>query len=153
MARKSLELSRVLAATACPSSPRCWNESPLAEGGDHIMGFVSRGHGYLVLVFYAGALILTQLITDLIGGEGFYTAHAWPKYLAIGAGAVLFWVVGKWLNSGASKRLLDLETGEEFIMPAPRHDFFYVKIEHWGLIGAIGCVVLTVLSETGVIRF
>jgi hypothetical protein len=117
------------------------------------MGIVFRGHGYLVLVFYAGALILTQLIIDLILGDGFYTAHAWPKYLGIGMGALLCWVVGRWLNSGAAKRLMDLETGEEVVAPAPRHDFFYIKIEHWRLIGALGCVVLTALSEMGVIRF
>jgi len=117
------------------------------------MGFVSRGHGYLVLVFYVGALVLTQLIIDLILGKGFYTAHAWPKYLGIGLGALLCWVVGRWLNSGSAKRLMDLETGEEVVLPAPSHDFFYIKIEYWGLIGAVGCLILTVLSEMGLIRF
>jgi len=117
------------------------------------MGFVYRGHGYLVLVFYAGALILTQLTTDSILGEGFYTAHPWLKYLGIGAGALLCWVVGRWLNSGVTKRLMDMETGEEVMLPAPRHDFVYIKIEYWGLIGAIVCVVLTVLSEMEIIRF
>jgi hypothetical protein len=117
------------------------------------MGFVSRGHGYLVLVFYVGALILTQLITDSILGEGFYTAHEWPKYLGIGVGALLCWVIGRWLNSGAAKKLMDMETGEEVMLPAPRHDFFYIKMEHWGLIGAASCVVLTALSEMDVIHF
>jgi hypothetical protein len=117
------------------------------------MGFVWRGHGYLVLLFYAGALILTQLIIDSILGDGFYTAHPWPKYLAIGVGALLCWIVGRWLHSGASKRLMDVETGEEVILSAPRHDFFYIKMEYWGLIGAVGCLVLTVLSEMGIISF
>jgi len=117
------------------------------------MGFVSRGHGYLVLVFYAGALILTQLIIDFILGGGFYNAHTWPKYLGIGLGALLCWVVGKWLNSGAARRLMDMETHEEVVLPTPRHDFFYIKMEHWGIIGAVSCVILTVLSEAGIIDF
>jgi hypothetical protein len=116
------------------------------------MMFVWHGHGYLVLVFYVAALILTQLVVDHVQGDGFYTATAWPKYLGIGVGALLCWVVGRWLNSGAGRRLVDPETGEEVILPAPSHDFIFIKVEYWGLIGSIACVVLTALSEFGIVQ-
>jgi len=116
------------------------------------MGIVFKGHGYLLLVFYVAALVLTQLVVDYVLGEGFYKATAWPKYVGIGLGALLCWVVGRWLNSGAGRRLVDPETGDEVVLAAPRHDFFFVKLEHWGLIGAMTCVVLTVLSELGIVQ-
>jgi hypothetical protein len=113
-----------------------------------------RGHGYLVVVFYAGALILTQLIVDGILGKGVYTSHSWPKYVAVAVGAVSCWLVGRWLNSREPTwRLMDLDTGEEFVLPPPSHEFLYVKIETWGIIGAVACVVITMLAEFDVVRF
>lgn len=116
------------------------------------MPFVFRGHGYLVIVFYFGSLVLTQLVVDLILGKGFYTANLWPKYVGVGLGALLCWVVGRWLNSGVARRLVDPETGKEAVLPAPRHDFIFIKVEYWGLIGAIACIALTVFSELGIVQ-
>lgn len=113
-----------------------------------------RGHGYLVIVFYVGSLILTQLVVDSIMGEGVYTANPWPKYVAVAIGAALCWIVGSWLNSAqAPKRLLDLDTGEEFVQPSPSHEFLYLKVEYWGLVGAIACIAITFLGEFDVVRF
>jgi hypothetical protein len=113
-----------------------------------------RGHGYLVVVFYVGALILTQLSVDFFNGAGFYTSHHWPKYLAVAIGALLSWIVGRWLNTGKlSRRLLDIDTGEEIIIPPQYHEFFYIRMEYWGLVGAAACFVVTVLSELNVVRF
>jgi hypothetical protein len=113
-----------------------------------------RGHGYLVVVFYVGALVLTQLAVDSILGEGFYTSHSLPKYIAVAVGALLCWIVGNWLNSRHSPtRLMDLDTGQQFVVTPPRHEFLYLRMEHWGLLGAAACFVITVLSEFGVVRF
>jgi hypothetical protein len=106
-----------------------------------------RGHGYLVIAFYFGALALTQIIVDHLFGKGFYTFNAWPKYVAVAIGSLLCWAVGNWLNSGSAKRLVDFETGEEVVLPRKRHDFMFIKVEHWGVIGAIACIVFTALSE------
>lgn len=113
-----------------------------------------RGHGYIVVVFYVGAFILTQLIVDSILGEGLYTSRTWPKYIAVAIGALLCWLVGRWLNSGAPpKRLRDLDTGEEFVLPPRSHELLYLKVEYWGLLGAVACIVITLLAEFGVVRF
>lgn len=113
-----------------------------------------RGHGYLVVVFYIGALVLTQLTVDFVKGEGFYTCHSWPKYLGIGVGALLCWVVGKWLNSGKlPRRFKDLDTGKEMVVPPQYHELFYVKMEYWGLLGAAACFVITLLSQFDITRF
>ena len=63
-----------------------------------------RGYGYLVVVFYVGAFILTQLIVDSILDEGLYTSRTWPKYIAVAVGAILCWLVGRWLHSGVPRR-------------------------------------------------
>lgn len=113
-----------------------------------------RGHGYLVVVFYVGGFILTQLIVDWIHGKGFYTSHTWPKYAAVAVGALACIVVGRWLNSREpARRLRDLDTGEEFVLPAPSHELLYLKVETWGFIGAVACIVITVLAEFGVVQF
>jgi hypothetical protein len=113
-----------------------------------------RGHGYLVVVFYFGALVLTQLIVDFLKGEGFYTSNSWPKYLAVGIGAVLCWLVGKWLNSGKlSRRFKDLDTGREIVVPPQYHEFLWVRMEYWGLLGAAACIIITVLIALDVVRF
>ena len=113
-----------------------------------------RGYGYLVVVFYVGAFILTQLIVDSILGEGLYTSRTWPKYIAVAVGAILCWLVGRWLHSGVPpKRLRDLDTGEEFALPPPSHEFLYLKVEYWGLLGAVACIVITLLAEFGVVNF
>ena len=118
------------------------------------MILLSRGHGYLVIVFYFGALVLTQLAVDFFDGEGFYTSHAWPKYLAIGVGALLCWLVGKWLNSGKlSRRFKDLDTGQEVVVPPQYHEFLYVRMEYWGLLGAAACIIITFLFALDVVRF
>ena len=63
-----------------------------------------RGHGYLVIVFYFGALALTQVIVNSIFGQGFFVLNAWPKYVAVALGSLLCWTVGKRLNSGSAER-------------------------------------------------
>jgi len=113
-----------------------------------------RGHGYLVVVFYVGGFILTQLIVDSILGKGFYTSLTWPKYIAVAVGALGCWLVGRWLNSREpARRLMDLDTGEELVLPPPSHELLYLKMETWGLIGAVACIVITILSEFDVVRF
>jgi hypothetical protein len=112
--------------------------------------FLFRGHGYLVIVFYFGALVFTQVVSDSIFGKGFYAFNAWPKYVAVALGSLLCWTVGKWLNSNAARRLVDLKTGEDVVLPLRRHDFFFIRVEYWGVIGATACIVSTVLWESGV---
>jgi hypothetical protein len=116
------------------------------------MPFVSRGHGYLVIVFYFGALVLTQLVVDSIYGKGFYSLNAWPKYVAVALGSIMCWIVGRWLNSGAVRRFVDPKTRKEVVTPSPRHDFLFVKVEYWGVIGAIACFVSTALWELEIFR-
>ncbi len=87
-------------------------------------------------------------------GDGFYTSHAWPKYSAVALGALLCRVVGSWLNSaGRPKRLRDLDSGEEFVVPPPTHEFLYIKMDYWGVIGVVASIVISVLGEFDVIRF
>ena len=116
------------------------------------MPFLFRGHGYLVIVFYFGALVLIQLAVDSFYGKGFYAFNAWPKYLAVALGSLLCWVIGRWLNSGGVRRFVDPKTGKEVVTTAPRHDFLFVKVEYWGVIGAIACIVSTALWELGTFR-
>ncbi len=47
-----------------------------------------------VIVFYFGALVLTQVMVNSIFGKGFFAFNAGPKYVALALGSLLCRTVG-----------------------------------------------------------
>ncbi len=88
-----------------------------------------RGHGYLVVVFYVARISPDSLAVDSLLGEGFYTSHSLPKYIAVAVGVCF---AGSWKLaefSHSPTRLMDLDTGQQFVVPPPRHEFLYLRME------------------------
>ena len=106
------------------------------------MLFVWRGYGWLVPVIGFGALVLSQLAIDAYYGDGFYTANAWPKYVASGFAALLIGPLGIYLNHIKRKNLIDPETGE-VLGKAPSHSLFFIPIEYWAVIIVVLLVWVT----------
>lgn len=48
------------------------------------------------------------------------------------AGAAANWFIGRRLNGGEGRVLVDPKTGEEVVLRS-RHDFFFVKMEYWSI--------------------
>lgn len=107
------------------------------------------GHGYLVPVLGIASLVVTQLLTDLVMGGGYYTEHAWPKVVAGLIALVALWVVGNRLHAGVERRLVDPVTGEEVVLLPPSHTFFFIKVHHWAVVNLLlilGVLVYAALS-------
>lgn len=94
---------------------------------------VWRGFGWLVPVIVIAALILSQLSVDVVYGEGFYTANAWPKQAAFIVAAISVGLLGFFLNHAKRQLLVDEETGE-VLGKAPSHSLFFIPIEYWAII-------------------
>lgn len=89
------------------------------------------GHGYLVAIFFFIGLVVTQLIMDSVLGDGYYTAHTWPKSLAMMIIGAACWFAGRKMNLEPT---IDPETGATTTIPTSKHTLFFIKLEYWSLI-------------------
>ncbi|UPU38225.1 hypothetical protein M1B72_11075 [Geomonas paludis] len=85
------------------------------------------------------AALVVNLAVDGMMGEHYYTGHVWPKVVAVALSAAIVWFVGRRLNAGPGRALVDKETGEEVLLKKT-HTFFFIKMEYW----AFAIVVLGV---------
>ena len=91
------------------------------------------GWGILVPVIAFTILLTTQAVADsLTGVDGYYSAHSALQIVALLAGAVALWFLGRYLNGKPGRRLIDKETGQEFLFRR-RHTFFWINMEYWGV--------------------
>ena len=91
------------------------------------------GLGFFVLVVAFATLLLVQAVADAVTGvEGYYSAHSGLQMTALLAAAVVLWFLGRYLNSKPGRRLIDRETGEEFVL-RPRHTLFWIRMEYWAV--------------------
>jgi hypothetical protein len=108
---------------------------------------VWRGWGILTVVILFGALILTQLAVDAVGGEGTYEAS---PYLYAGFGLVIGGTathfLGRWLDGRSRRRdLVDQQTGERVVLQ-DRNDLFWVSMRTWGLVAIVAGATMTVIG-------
>lgn len=77
-----------------------------------------RGLGWIGAVVIIAAMVLTQYGIDAaMGQEGFYSANAWPKYLAGGIAMVLVGATGLVLNAKDNI-----------------HTLFFIPLQYWALV-------------------
>src|SRR5262245_3814840 len=95
---------------------------------------VWTGWGILGVVLWAACLGITVLVTDAIGGAGYYTSHFWPKVLASAVSAPVIWGVGLYMNGSPQSKKRRRH--------GARHTLFFVPLEYWGpILFAFGFVV------------
>ena len=97
------------------------------------MLIVWRGLGWLVPVITFGVMILSQVAIDALYGDGFYTANAWPKTVAIILAALSVGLLGVYLNHIKRRTTVDENTGED-LGKSPSHYLFFIPVEYWALI-------------------
>lgn len=91
------------------------------------------GWGILVPIIAFVCLLLTQAVTDAVVGEpGYYSEHDVPKTIALLVAAAAVWFLGRYFNGKPGRRLVDKDTGEEFVVE-PRHSLFWIKMEYWAV--------------------
>jgi len=101
------------------------------------------GFGFLVPVIGIGSLVLTQYLTELITqNEQFYKENDWVNILAMVLAAALTLGLHKLLNPPNPKRLIDADTGEEFVLRRS-HSFFFIPVKWWTFIFLVfGTIVM-----------
>ena len=112
---------------------------------------VWRGWGFLVPLITFLCSLTVELVTDGLGGEGYWKNHSFPLSIALlSAGGAIWWADAILTARYRERSLVDDKTGERFIL-APRHDFFFIRIKWWSLICAGFAVA--VLIANAVPRF
>lgn len=103
-----------------------------------------RGWGILVIVLAGVCVIGTQLIVEAALGDGAY--QGWMTGVGLVLVAIPVWFIGRRLNGRPGRTLVDQATGQQVMLRA-RHDLFFVKMEYWAPVLAIGGVLLLLLGE------
>jgi hypothetical protein len=110
-----------------------WLPPQLASDVERSM-IIWRGWGVLVAVFAFGAALAAELIVEsTTGDDQYFQREAWPLALALVAAGVLTWLVGRKLNAGAARTVIDKATGRELTIDRS-HTFFFVPMHYWGVV-------------------
>jgi len=86
------------------------------------------------------AIVLTNVIVGESLGPTYGESHAWPKVVALITAGFACWFWGRYLHTRPGRVLIEKATGRE-ITDRPRHAFFFVPLEYWG----VGWIVLGVV--------
>jgi hypothetical protein len=110
---------------------------------------VWRGWGILVAIVAAVAVALVQVGSNALFGEGTYARHSdWLFPLGLLLAALLIWPLGRRLNRGGERTLLDPATGQPVVMRRD-HSLFFIRMEHWAPILAVAALALAVAGLLG----
>lgn len=98
-----------------------------------------------VLVFAVS--LATELgVEAYFGDDRYYQTHAWPLAAALLVAAAVTWLWGSRLNRGPGRTVIDKQTGREEVLGGPgRHRLFFVPMQYWGPILAVGALVSLIL--------
>jgi len=106
-----------------------------------LLGISWTGLGFTVPVIALASLVIAQMGTDSLMGDGYYTTHAWARLAGSAFAGFVLWTSGSWLNKGAEALLSKDENedeGEEEAEEAPDiHTFFSIPMQYWGFIVAV----------------
>ena len=103
------------------------------------------GKGFLVAVFIFGFSLIANLITNSVTGSGMYwKAHKWPFAVSLFVSALACWFVGRLLQNGKARVLIDRETGEEVVLKKS-HTLFFIPVIFWSpILAGFGLIALGV---------
>lgn len=105
------------------------------------MFIVWRGYGIVVPLVVVAAFFLLIIISESLG------LPATLMFVLNGLlpGAFLWWF-GRKVNDPSKDQLLqDVQTGE-MVRLTKRHDFFWIKIEHWAIVLLVAAAIVAVLG-------
>jgi hypothetical protein len=104
---------------------------------------VWQGWGLVVPAVPFLTLVLAQAAAEAAFGPGTSDQHAaWVVALALLPAAFALHRLGRRLNRGG-RTLVDAATGETVVLRR-RHSFWFVRVEHWGVVLAVAALVFLV---------
>lgn len=101
-----------------------------------------RGIGWLVILIVFLVSLFGELLTEdiIFKDENYYQQHTWPFSLSLTFSAAIVWYLGKKVFPPTERKLIDQETGQEVIFK-DSHDFFFIRMEYWGIILIAGGIL------------
>ena len=105
-----------------------------------------RGWGILAAVIVLLALIAMELVAEAIQGSGAYQedTELWAGLGLLLAGAVIY-PLGRRLNGGEGRVMVDKQTGQEVVIKSI-HSLFFIRMEYWGLAALAGGLISVVIG-------
>ncbi len=104
-----------------------------------------RGWGWLVAIGTFLLALLAQVVVEGLGGE--YTESDYlPPTVVLIAGIGNF-VLGRRLNGEPARVLVDENTGERVELKR-RHDFFFLRMEWWGIAMVVAAAIWLIANVT-----
>ncbi len=98
------------------------------------------GLGFLVPVIgFLGLLASAMLMDVLFDDDQYAKSHVWPQLVGWLAAGAMLWFLGRYLNRGRARRMIDAQTGELVVL-RNNHSFFFIPMEYWALV----CVIFGV---------
>jgi SNF family Na+-dependent transporter len=92
---------------------------------------IYSGHGYLVLVLFILPLIVIGAILNWgFGIDVLRTTSSLPLHSLMVTGAILIFVVGRYLNQQMVEETVYEESARVKIF-RPRHTLYYLRMEYW----------------------
>jgi hypothetical protein len=108
-----------------------------------------RGRGLIVLGIIVAAVLIGYFVGNLLHLDGRPANVLIP--LSLIPGGVATWLLGKRVNRPSVYH--DFLTGQDTMVPNSAHEFFFIRVEKWGVIlvvlGAIWALYLAVRTPTG----
>ena len=105
-----------------------------------------RGWGILAAVIVLLALIAMELVAEAVQGSGAYQEETalWAGLGLLLAGAVIY-PLGRRLNGGEGRVMVDKQTGQEVVIKST-HSLFFIRMEYWGLAALAGGLISLVIG-------
>ena len=100
-----------------------------------------RGLGFLVFVIMVPLVFLFGWILEMIVDRSL--PEDTSLIIGLVVAGIIVWFLGKKLNGGSEKVLVDQETGTAYKM-GTRHSLFFIPMQFWGPIFIVIGVVLTI---------
>lgn len=101
-----------------------------------------RGWGILVVLITLAIYMAVILLGDSLFDHGYATHAQYYNAAAILLSAIAVWFVGRKLNGGQGRELLDEKTGQRVLLKNS-HSLFFIKFEYWAIpLAIIGILFL-----------
>tara|TARA_Y100001968_G_C19417844_1_gene749981 strand:+ start:1931 stop:2266 length:336 start_codon:yes stop_codon:yes gene_type:complete len=100
-----------------------------------------KGNGFLAIIIPVMIFIPVLMIFSVIGGSD-PTENIAGIGISISLALSSFatWKIGKRLNGGDGKLLIDPDTGEKVLLKS-EHSFWFINLEYWGVLWGILAIV------------
>ena len=101
-----------------------------------------KGWGILVVIITAAFVFGVDFITGAaFGNSNYYAIHNWPEGVAFLLSGIAVYFVGLYFNNKPGRVMIDKATGREIVLRRV-HSMFFIPMEYWGIILAVGGIVL-----------